>query len=166
MLQGDSLARGPKLLSIKNYVINIERRQFWATIMSRSCLASFPVCLYKVSSHYLSNIIFIDHSLGPLARESPCSINHYRQTISENVNCWRWVINLLLESEVIGGNNKRRGLDLRRQFEAQLYLDLCPLTFHQLRTALRNDSRFHEHSCRLYLPCIGVRLHSKADSAP
>ena len=40
--------------------------------MSRSCFASFPVCVYKFSSHCLNNIIFIDNSLGPLARESPC----------------------------------------------------------------------------------------------
>jgi len=31
-----------------------------------------PVCVYKFSSHYLNNIIFIDNSLGPLARESHC----------------------------------------------------------------------------------------------
>jgi len=29
-----------------------------ATIMSRSCFASFPVCVYNFSSHYLNNIIF------------------------------------------------------------------------------------------------------------
>ena len=29
-----------------------------ASIMSRSCFASFPVCVYKSSSHYLHNIIF------------------------------------------------------------------------------------------------------------
>ena len=39
--------------------------------MSRSCFASFPVCVYKFSSHYLNNIIFIDNSLVPLATESP-----------------------------------------------------------------------------------------------
>ena len=72
LLQGDSLARGPKILSIKHYVTDIERRPFSASIMSRSCSALFPVCVYKFSSHYLNNIIFIDNSLGPLARESPC----------------------------------------------------------------------------------------------
>ena len=41
--------------------------------MSRSFFASFPVCVYKFSSHYLNNIIFIDNSFGSLARESPCS---------------------------------------------------------------------------------------------
>ena len=40
--------------------------------MSRSCFASFPVCVYKFSSHYLNSIIFIDNSLRPLARDSPC----------------------------------------------------------------------------------------------
>jgi len=28
------------------------------SIMSRSCFASFPVCVYKFSSYYLNNIIF------------------------------------------------------------------------------------------------------------
>ena len=36
------------------------------------CFSTLPVCVYKSSSHYLNNIIFIDNSLGPLARESPC----------------------------------------------------------------------------------------------
>ena len=53
-----SLARGPKLLSIKNYVIDVERRPFSASIMSRSYFASFPIFVYKFSSHYLNNIIF------------------------------------------------------------------------------------------------------------
>ena len=35
ILQGDYLARGPRLLSIKNYVTDIERRPFSASIMSR-----------------------------------------------------------------------------------------------------------------------------------
>jgi len=43
--------------------------------MNRSCFASFPVCVYKFSSHYLNNIIFIDNRLGPLATESPCIID-------------------------------------------------------------------------------------------
>ena len=73
-IQDDSLARGPKLLSIKNYVIDIERRPFSASTMSRSYFASFPVCVYKFSSHYLNKIIFIDNSLGLLARESPCTM--------------------------------------------------------------------------------------------
>ena len=41
--------------------------------MSRSCFASFPVCVYKFSSHYLKKIIFIDNRLGPLATEPPCT---------------------------------------------------------------------------------------------
>lgn len=84
--------------------------------------------------------------------------NHYRQTVRENINCWRWVINLLLESELTGTNNKWRGLKLRKQSESQQYLDLCPLTFHQLRTELRNYFYFHEHSSRCYWPrfrCTG-----------
>ena len=76
-VQGDSPTRGPKLLSIKNYVIDIERRPFSASIMSRSCFPSFPVCVYKFSSHYINNIIFIDNSLGPVARESHCIRTRY-----------------------------------------------------------------------------------------
>ena len=101
-IQGDSLARGPKLLSLgpierqsvqkytphtrttqRRYtprdssrqrrhfgrsipefgethssVLGCERRPVSASIMSRSCFASFPVCVYKFSSHYLNNIIF------------------------------------------------------------------------------------------------------------
>ena len=72
IVQGDSVARGPKLLSIKFYVIDIERRPFSASIMSRSCFVSFPVCVYKLSSHYLNNIIFMDNSLRSLASELPC----------------------------------------------------------------------------------------------
>ena len=39
-------------------VLGCERRPVSASIMSRSCFASFPVCVYKFSSHYHSNIIF------------------------------------------------------------------------------------------------------------
>ena len=58
----------------ENYssVLGCERRPVSASIMSRSCFSSFPVCVYKFLSHYLNNIIFIDNSLGPLATESPC----------------------------------------------------------------------------------------------
>jgi len=39
-------------------VLGCERRPVSASIMSRSCLVSFPVCVHKISSHYLNNIIF------------------------------------------------------------------------------------------------------------
>ena len=45
-------------------VLGCERRPVSASIMSRSCFATFPVCVYKFSSHYLNNIIFIDNSYG------------------------------------------------------------------------------------------------------
>jgi len=38
-------------------VLGCERRPVSASIMSRFCFASFPVCVYKFSSHYLNNII-------------------------------------------------------------------------------------------------------------
>jgi len=40
-------------------VLGCERRPVSASIMSRSCFASFPVCVYKFSSRYLNNIIFL-----------------------------------------------------------------------------------------------------------
>ena len=39
-------------------VLGCEGRSVSASIMSRSCFASFPVCVYKFSSHYLNNITF------------------------------------------------------------------------------------------------------------
>ena len=39
-------------------VLGCERRPVSASNMSRSCFASFPVCVYKFSSLYLNNIIF------------------------------------------------------------------------------------------------------------
>jgi len=38
--------------------LDVKRRPVSASIMSRFCFASFPVCVYKFSSHYLNNIIF------------------------------------------------------------------------------------------------------------
>jgi len=39
-------------------VLGCERKPHSASIMSRSCFPSFPVCVYKFSSHYLNNVIF------------------------------------------------------------------------------------------------------------
>ena len=39
-------------------VLGCERRPVSASFMSRSCFASFPVCVYKFSSDYFNNIIF------------------------------------------------------------------------------------------------------------
>ena len=64
-IKGDSLARGPKLLS------NSEHRQMQVTgraqyIAGRGpCFfPSLPVCVYKFSSHYLNNIIFYRQQFG------------------------------------------------------------------------------------------------------
>ena len=62
----------PEFEETHSSVFGCERRPVLARIMSRSCFASFPVCVYKFSSHYLNNMIFIDHSLGPLARDPLC----------------------------------------------------------------------------------------------
>jgi len=58
VIQGDSLARGRKILS------NAEHRQMQVTgrvqYIARGpcCFPSFSVCVYKFSSHYLNNIVF------------------------------------------------------------------------------------------------------------
>jgi len=62
----------PEFGETHSSVLGCERRPVSATGMSSSCFALFPVCVYKFSSHYLNNIIFIDNRLGPLARDSPC----------------------------------------------------------------------------------------------
>ena len=68
----------PEFGETHSSVLGCERRPVSASIMSRSCFASFPVCVYKFSSHYLNNTNFIDNSLSPLATESPCiSSSHY-----------------------------------------------------------------------------------------
>jgi len=69
----------PEFGETHSSVLWCERRPVSASIMSRSCFASFPVCVYKFSSHYLNNVIFIDNSLGPLARDSPCTSAAYHQ---------------------------------------------------------------------------------------
>ena len=48
----------PEFGDVHSSVLGCERRPVLASIMSRSCLPSFPVCVYKLSSHYLNNIIF------------------------------------------------------------------------------------------------------------
>jgi len=48
----------PEFGETRSSMIGCERRPVSASIVSRSCFASFPVCVYKVSSHYLNNIIF------------------------------------------------------------------------------------------------------------
>jgi len=48
----------PEFGEMHSSVLGCERRPVSASIMSRSCFASFPVCVHKFSSHYLNNIIF------------------------------------------------------------------------------------------------------------
>jgi len=48
----------PEFGETHSSVHGCETRPVSASIMSRSCFASFPVCVYKFSSHYLNNIIF------------------------------------------------------------------------------------------------------------
>jgi len=48
----------PEFGETHSSVLGCERKPVSASIMSRSCFASFPICVYKFSSHYLNNIIF------------------------------------------------------------------------------------------------------------
>ena len=48
----------PEFAETHSSVLGCERRPVSASIMSRSCFASFLVCVYKFLSHYLNNIIF------------------------------------------------------------------------------------------------------------
>ena len=45
----------PEFGETHSSALGCERRPVSASIMSRSCFASFPVCVYKFSSHYLNN---------------------------------------------------------------------------------------------------------------
>ena len=54
----------PEFGETHSSVPGCERRPVSASIMSRSCFASFPVCVYKFSSHYLNNIIFYRQQFG------------------------------------------------------------------------------------------------------
>jgi len=45
----------PEFREMHSSVLGCERRPVSVSIMSRSCFASFPVCVYKFSSHYLNN---------------------------------------------------------------------------------------------------------------
>jgi len=63
----DTLGKSiPEFGETHSSLLECERRTVSA------CFASFLACVYKFSSHYLNNTIFIDNSLGPLARDSPC----------------------------------------------------------------------------------------------
>jgi len=54
----------PEFGETHSSVLGCERRPVSASIMSSSCFASFPVCVYKFSSHYLNNIIFYRQEFG------------------------------------------------------------------------------------------------------
>ena len=48
----------PEFGETHSSVLGCEMRPVSTSIMSRSYYASFPVCVYKFSRHYLNNIIF------------------------------------------------------------------------------------------------------------
>ena len=47
----------PEFGETHSTVLGCERRPVSASIVSRSCFASFPVCVYKLSSNYLNNSV-------------------------------------------------------------------------------------------------------------
>ena len=57
--------------------LGCERRPVSALIMSRSCFASFPVCVYKFSSHYLNNVIFYGQYFGTSSDRITLYINFH-----------------------------------------------------------------------------------------
>ena len=63
VIQGDSLARSPKLLSIKNYVIEIMARKFIYTYREWCKTGPAHNRCWKCTPFYTNNIIFIDDSL-------------------------------------------------------------------------------------------------------
>jgi hypothetical protein len=69
----------PEFGETHSSVLGCERRPVSASIMSRSCFASF--FSFSFSSHYFNNKIFIDNSLGPLSTESPCTMKRQSNTI-------------------------------------------------------------------------------------
>ena len=69
-------------------VLGCERRPVSASIMSRSCFASFPVCVYKFSSHYLNNIIFYRQQFGASSeRLSLQKNNHEKEKYRMTYSC-------------------------------------------------------------------------------
>jgi len=48
----------PEFGETHSSVLGCKRRPVSASVMSRSCFPSFPVCVYKFSSHYLNTRIF------------------------------------------------------------------------------------------------------------
>jgi hypothetical protein len=71
-VQSDFLARGPKLLSIKHYVIEIMPWIYIhipGTMQNRTCSSMLKMVSFHIQAHLNA---FIDNSLGPLVRESPC----------------------------------------------------------------------------------------------
>jgi len=95
----------PEFGETHSNVLGCERRPVSSSILSRSCFASFPACVYKFSSHYLNNIIFIDNSLGPLATESPCIL--YLQICEKNIFFYIKLFRALCHYNLVTGTNKQ-----------------------------------------------------------
>jgi len=54
----------PEFGETHSSVLECERRPVLASIMNRPCFTSFPVCVYKFSSHYVNNIILYRQYFG------------------------------------------------------------------------------------------------------
>jgi hypothetical protein len=71
-IQGDSLARGRKYWRNAFKCTWIWKQTIISIDYQHVQFCTVPVCVYTLSSYYLNNIICIDNSLVPLARDSPC----------------------------------------------------------------------------------------------
>ena len=69
-------------------MLRCERRTVSASIVSRSCFASFPVCIYKFSSHYLNNIIFYWQYFGASSERLILYKSCYGTTVRTAIAQW------------------------------------------------------------------------------
>ena len=58
------LLGAPEFGETHSSVLGCKRRPVSASIISRSCFPSFPVCVYKYSSHHHNNIMFYRQQFG------------------------------------------------------------------------------------------------------
>jgi hypothetical protein len=78
--------------------LDVKGDQFRHRLWAGHVLHSSPVCVYKFSSHYLNNIIFIDKCLGPLATESPCPIPDIICNVNAHRVTWHKFLDSLAQS--------------------------------------------------------------------
>ena len=84
-VQSDSVARGPKLFSMKNYVIEIMTWK-WKMKMKKDAKEDLLIIdaetgLFHIQAHLNAFLQILEYfsqiCLGPLARESPCILKKW-----------------------------------------------------------------------------------------